>query len=508
MPSIVHSFTISGIDGVPVEIETSTQYGKPQLMIIGLGDQAVREASERIQSAIEVSGLSVPKMKIVINLAPGDLRKQGSHFELGMAIGLLKQTNQLIGSGLPHFALFGELSLDGRIRGCAGILPMVLAARDNGLNLIIVPQENLMEATVVNDVHVFGFSDLISVVAFLDGKAAGVVPAQMNKKMNGLDLCELLDFCDIRGQMNAVQAAVVAAAGGHNLLFTGAPGCGKTMIAQRIPYILPTLTQEEATEVTKIHSIAGLLSKENTWLTERPFRAPHHNISLNALIGGGASAMPGEVSLAHHGVLFLDELAEHSRRSLDAMRQPLEDGYVTISRVKARHRFPAQFMLVGAMNPCPCGYHGSTRCRCSSTEVDKYRKRLSGPFLDRIDIHLHLTAVPIRDLSCSQPATSSATLQERVKRARDIQTERFKTIPGLHTNTRMSPIHIQSFCTLEHDSLILLQNTCEENGSSARNYNRILRLSRTLADLDESLHIRRQDIEKAMSFQPLMAFED
>ena len=502
MPTCVHSFTISGIDGVPVDIEAMTQYGKPQLMIIGLGDQAIREASERIQSAITVSGFKYPVMKNIINLAPGDLRKQGSHFELGMAIALLAETDQLVRTGVPHYAFFGELSLDGRIRGCSGMLPLVLAAKENGFRYIVLPKDNLPEATLVKDVDLFGFSTLQEVVSFFRGNPERVGQADPNAFIRRKKTDHSLDFHDVKGQPDAVRAALIAAAGGHNLLMTGSPGCGKTMIAQRIPSILPPLSPEESTEVTKIHSIAGLLAKDEGWVEQRPFRAPHHNVSLNALVGGGASAKPGEVSLAHHGVLFLDELPEYSRKTLEALRQPLEDGFVAISRVKTSHCYPAQMMLVAAMNPCPCGYAGNGRCVCTSGEIGKYHKKLSGPLLDRVDIHCTLKPVAISSFATGNAGISSSDMQQRVTAARRIQQKRFSKIPGLYVNSRMGSAHLLAFCELNPESLKLLQSACEQHQASARNYHRVLRIARTLADLDASESIRYEDVATALRYQP------
>ena len=384
-----------------VEIEASTIRGQQQMLsIIGLGDQAVKEAGERIQAAIECCGYDIPKDKVIISLAPGDRRKRGSHFDLGMTIALLFQSDQISPKNLAEYAFIGELSLDGRVRPCHGVLSMVTEARKCGVRAVVVPYENRKEAETLSGIRDMpGEKSLPDTIRFLEGSLdldkAGPVRGG-------------LDFSEVRGQEELIEAIVLGAAGGHNILMIGSPGCGKTMIAQRIPTILPRMTEKESLEVTKIHSISGLLEAGAGLLKERPFRAPHHNVSLNALIGGGSYAQPGEVSLAHNGVLFLDELAEFSRSTLDALRQPMEDKRITISRVNGTNSYPANFMFVAAMNPCPCGYFPSKRCRCTDYEIIHYRGKISGPILERIDIQKDVAQVDYFELSGKENGTSSA----------------------------------------------------------------------------------------------------
>lgn len=385
MATVVKSFAIQGIDGYPVDIETKMLDGQPMISIIGLGDQAVKEAAERIQAAIDESGYVFPKKRVIISLAPSDKKKSGSHFDLAMAIGVLQQNGDIGAKNIEDYGFIGELSLNGQLRACRGILPMIIAGQKKGIHKIIVPEQNLREAMLVQGVEILGFSCLRDVIAYLEGKISKRTECSKDNTDSGI-LGYTLDFSEVKGQEDLIEAVVLAAAGGHNMLMIGEPGCGKTMIAQRIPTILPEMTEEECLEVTKIYSISGMLPNGHALIKFRPFRAPHHNASLNALIGGGVNAMPGEVSLAHNGVLFLDELAEFSRRTLDALRQPVEDKKVCISRVNGTHTFPSNFMFVTAMNPCPCGYYPGTKCRCTDYEVLKYRGKISGPIMDRIDI--------------------------------------------------------------------------------------------------------------------------
>lgn len=378
MATVVRSFAIQGIDGYPVDIEVKMLEGQPVISIIGLGDQAVKEAAERIQAAIDESGYVFPKNRVIISLAPSDKKKSGSHFDLAMAVGVLCQNGDIGVKNLKEYGFIGELSLDGRLRACRGILPMIIAGQKKGIKKIIVPEANLKEAGLVHGVEILGFYDLTGVIRCLEGKTSGGEIHVDEKEKSLEESGTVLDFKDVKGQDELIEAVVLVAAGGHNMLMVGEPGCGKTMIAQRIPTILPEMTEEECLEVTKIYSISGLLPNGHALMKYRPFRAPHHNASLNALIGGGAYAMPGEVSLAHNGVLFLDELAEFSRRTLDALRQPIEDKKVSISRVNGTHTFPSSFMFITAMNPCPCGYYPGAKCKCTDYEIIKYRGKISG----------------------------------------------------------------------------------------------------------------------------------
>ena len=492
MATIVKSFAIAGIEGYPVEIETDTIFGQPCISIIGLGDQAVKEAGERIQASIIHNAYEFPKMKIVINLAPSYIKKKGSHFDLAMAIGLLQQSNQLVAENLESFGLIGELSLNGKLRPCNGVLPMVIAAKKAGIMKVIVPIENQEEAALVRDMEIYGFDELKEVIDFLEGKKS-VIPKK-DGKLTQIDAEYSVDFSDVKGQEVLIEYIVVAAAGGHNMIMIGEPGCGKSMIAQRIPTILPNMSEEEALEVTKIYSISGLLGNNRDLVNVRPFRAPHHNASLNALIGGGMNATPGEISLSHNGVLFLDELAEFNKKTLDALRQPMEDKKVTISRVNGTNEYPANFMFIAAMNPCPCGYYGSKKCHCTDYEVQKYRQKLSGPILDRIDIQKYVKPVDFFELSNQKAGTSSKELRARVEKARIIQRERYKDSKGVNCNAQMTPALMKVFCSLDEASMKLLRLAHDKYGYSARTFNKFLRVARTFADLDESEQIRKQDI--------------
>lgn len=498
MASIINSFAISGIEGYVVEIETDTIYGQPSINIIGLGDRAIKESSERIQAAIICKGYEFPKMKIVINLAPGDIQKRGSHFDLGMAIGLLIQSNQILPTDidLNSFGFIGELSLNGKIRPCTGVLPMVIAAKKAGIKNIIVPLENAQEACLVNGINAYGFGDLKSIIGYIEGRG------EANLVIDGGSL-ELIpnypiDFSDVKGQDVLIEYIVVAAAGGHNMLMVGTPGCGKSMIAKRIPTVLPKMAEEEALEVTKIYSVAGLLKNRGNLITERPFRAPHHSASLNSLVGGGNNAMPGEVSLAHNGVLFLDEVAEFSKKTLDALRQPMEDKKITVARVNSTNTYPTNFMFIAAMNPCPCGYHGTKKCKCTDYEVLKYRQKISGPILDRIDIQKYVHPVNFIELTEKKKGQSSDDLRERVEKAREVQRLRYKDIEGVNCNAQMTPELIREHCELEEDSKELLKMAYDRYGYSARTYDKFLKIARTFADLDNSPKIRKQDISNVL----------
>lgn len=382
MATVVKSMSVQGIEGFEIEVEATTIRGQQQMIsIIGLGDQAVKEAGERIQAALEFCGYEIPKEKVIISLAPGNRRKKGSHYDLAMTIALLQQTEQICVKKIESYAMIGELSLNGRIRPCNGILPMVTEAKNCGIKSVIVPYENWKEAESVTEIEVIGIRTLREAVQFLEGKKIPLKEGNMEYVQHDGTVQWGVDFSDVKGQSELIDAIVLGAAGGHNVLMIGEPGCGKTMIAERIPTILPLMTEKESLEVTKIHSISGLLPEKHGLMINRPFRAPHHNISLNALIGGGSFAQPGEVSLSHNGVLFLDELAEFSKSTLDALRQPLENKKVTISRVNGTNTYPANFMLVAAMNPCPCGYYPGSRCRCTDYEILHYRGKISGPIL-------------------------------------------------------------------------------------------------------------------------------
>lgn len=502
MASVVNSFAISGIDAYVVKIETDTIYGQPSVSIVGLGDAAVKEAKERLEASIIHFKYEFPKMKIVINLAPGDIKKSGSHFDLAMAIGLLIQSNQIKAEDIQNFGFIGELSLNAELRACTGILPMAMEAKNKGISNLIVPRDNMQEASLVKGINIFGFEKLTDVISFLEGVSP--YSSLDNLKVDHIiQKSYLHDFEDVQGQDAVIEFIVAAAAGGHNLIMSGAPGCGKSMIAKRIPTILPSMTEEEALDVTKIYSVAGILKNRGSLITERPFRAPHHNASTNSLVGGGNNAMPGEISLAHNGVLFLDEIAEFNKKTLDALRQPLEDNKVTISRVKYTHVYPSNFMLIAAMNPCPCGYYGQQRCHCTDYEVLKYRQRLSGPILDRIDIQKYVQPVEFMKLSDYSKGTSSSELREKVEYARNIQRERYKNIEKVNSNGEMTPALIKEFCLLEEESTKLLHMAFDRFKYSARTFHKFLKLSRTFADMDGSEKVRKQDIAKALMCRDL-----
>ena len=503
MATVVKSFAIQGIDGYLIDIETKIMEGQPMITIIGLGDLAVKEAAERIQSSIDESGYVFPKKRVIISLAPSDKRKSGSHFDLAMAIGVLQQNADIAVKDLSEYGFIGELSLDGRLRACRGILPMIITAQKSGIKKIIVPSENMNEASLVHGIEIIGLNNLDEVIRYLEGKniMGDAIHPDAREEMKNIELN--LDFADVKGQNELIDAVILAAAGGHNMLMIGEPGCGKTMIAQRIPTILPQMTDEECLEVTKIYSISGILPNGHALMRNRPFRAPHHNASLNALIGGGMNAMPGEVSLAHNGVLFLDELAEFSRHTLDALRQPIEDKKVSISRVNGTHTFPSNFMFVAAMNPCPCGYYPSSRCRCTDYEIIKYRGKISGPIMDRIDIQKEVHPVDYFGLNEEPPAMSSVEIRMRVEKARKIQQIRYKNEDGINCNAQMSTSHIQKYCVLDDASLKLLKEASEEYGYSARVIHKLLRLARTSADLDGEENIRLSDVQKVLSCRDL-----
>ncbi len=502
MASIVKSFAIWGVDGYPVDVETKTIEGQPLISIVGLGDTAVKEARERVEAALRDGHFRFPEMKVVINLAPGDLKKSGSHFDLPIALGLLMESDQLHVNRWQDFGCIGELSLNARLRSCTGVLPMVIAAKQAGIKNIIVPRDNIHEASLVQGINVVGFDYLREVVQFLEGEKEYTIQPEINFHAPAEDPYSL-DFNEVQGQEAILEYIVVAAAGGHNLLMIGSPGCGKSMIAKRIPTILPSLTEQEALETTKIYSVAGMLKGKGYLIKERPFRAPHHNASTNALIGGGKNAIPGEISLAHNGVLFLDEIAEFSKKTLDALRQPMEDQEVTISRVKYSNTYPASFMLVAAMNPCPCGYYGSEKCRCSDYEVIKYRQRLSGPIMDRMDIQKYVQPVNFINLSEYAWGKSSKELRERVEFARGIQKKRFKKIEGINCNAQMGFALIKEFCQLDAEGQRLLQVAHDRFKYSARTYYKYLKVARTLADLDDAAGIRKKDVVLALMARDL-----
>ncbi|MCH1625595.1 YifB family Mg chelatase-like AAA ATPase [Fredinandcohnia quinoae] len=495
MASTVFSFATSGIDGQTIEIETEMLPGIPSVSIVGLGDKAIKEARERLEAAISHTKFYFPQQKIVFNLAPSDMRKTGTHLDLGMAIGLLLRSNQIFTGNLNKTGFIGELSLNAYIRPVSGVLPMALKAKEAGITKLLVAPENVGEAKLVKGIDIHGCQTLKDAINILEGKDSSQpnfppVTSSLSSQTS------LLDFLDVKGQNHLIESISIAAAGGHNLLMIGPPGCGKSMIAKRIPTILPKMSEQESLEVMKIYSVANLLKDKGHYMTERPFRSPHHNASSNSLIGGGPYAMPGEISLSHNGVLFLDEIAEFSRKTLDSMRQPLEDKKITITRVWGSNTYPANFMLVGAMNPCPCGYFGQEKCRCTSYEVLKYRNRLSGPVIDRMDIQKYVGVVDYFDEH--QHSKSSNDLRETIEQARKIQQTRYMNIPTINSNSQLPPTLINQFCAIDQETTRLLQKAYDHFQYSARTVHKYIKIARTIADLDGEQNIRIHHMRKSL----------
>lgn len=507
MFSKVKSFSLLGLDGLSIDVEVDINKGLPSYDIVGLPDVAVKESKERVRSAIKNSGFDFPVHKITVNLAPASVKKAGPIFDLPIAIALLVSSSQLISTKLKEFVIVGELGLDGKIKAINGVLPILISARELGFKKFIIPKENENEASFIEGVEVFALSNLSEVVSFLsdviqfESVKSQIWSGELSDKI-------VEDFSRVKGQRIAKRAIEIAVSGGHNILMVGPPGAGKTMIARCIPSIMPDLTFEEALEITKIHSIAGTLDLSKGVISSRPFRSPHHTASTVAVTGGGRDAKPGEVSLASEGVLFLDELPEYQRGTLETMRQPLEDGVITISRATGSFEYPANFMLVASMNPCPCGNYGSRdlECTCSPAVIQKYLKKISGPLLDRIDLKINVERVKFIELSDKSLEESSEEIKKRVDKARKIQQERFAGTK-VHTNSKMTSKMINEYCKLDEESENLMRVAFEKYKISARGYTRILKVARTIADLDESQDIKINHITEALAYRNIDKFQ-
>lgn len=495
------SYGLIGLNTFDVEIEADISSGLPKFDVVGLPDAAVKESRERVRASIKNCGYTFPVSRITVNIAPADIKKEGSVYDLPILIAMLKASNQLKES-IDDYAFIGELSLDGEIRPVNGVLPMILRAKEKGIKAIIIPYENAGEGAIIDGIDVLPAKNIKEITEHLSKKAV-ITPAYHQADEQNI-LSDELDFCDVKGQADAKRALEIAAAGGHNCLMIGPPGTGKSMLAKRICSILPEMTFEEQIETTKIYSVAGELSKNSALITKRPYRSPHHTVSAQGLTGGGTNPKPGEISLAHNGVMFMDEFPEFDRRAKEALRQPLEDGIVTITRTSGTVTYPSNLMVVAAMNPCPCGYlgHPTRSCTCSDAIRKRYKDKISGPILDRIDIHIEVQAVDYEQLSGTQKEETSADIRRRVNKAREIQRKRFEGT-GISYNAKMTPRATREFCKLTDDANAILKMSFESLGMSARAYDKILRIARTIADLAGSGFIESTHIAEALSYRSL-----